>query len=1083
MNDGIVWSDQAARHLLDATRCPLCLHAGLRKGRCPQCGADLTGQAGAELWRASATAADALRERERLLGVIEQARSALAATPAPASPPRPSAASTADRGPGATLQSVIATAGAALFAVAAIVFSYFTPELADLGLRLPVIGGVTLLFLGGAWLLARRRLQFSAEAVGGLGLVFLGLDVHAITQLVTGLSTWATASIATALAGLLMLAAARRARIRVWLWVSVLALAAVPALVGLAVPGEQATALGYTGAAYAAVGLSALLPRLGRPFAGEADAARPLRAEATALSWWQLGATAVALIPLLFRMDALFFALILVLLAGAAVFAACFRVPRLWALLAGVLATGAAASAMVAVAETAGGGIWAVVWWSLGGALALVLTALVPLPARTPRRQLALGSAALVGALSLPALVGGIAVAVDLVRWFPSGAVLDWNTWPVVAALAIVGAGLAVFALCARGRAELRALHPFPEVLATILLSASLLVLAAGAPILLWARVAVALGIAVLLAGMLRLTRTGIAPVRVIALVTAHLAIVVAMILVWREPEIVPVAGAATLVALAAVSLAVPSGRRFLHVGAGYGYALIVLSTALGLAGIGGIPQVCLTASAGLLGAIAATFLPRIGARNWQAVLLVSTVPFGIAIVQVVFERSGWTALSTGLMFVLALSLLLTRRPGLTALVRTLAAGMLVPTLAVMIVCLGAQLLAGSGSPVVLPVIAGVIALVLPGGAALRELLVARGRSPRTADAARIAVEASSLVTAAIAVLLALVREAAGLGTACLVLVVLGAGGVLTALIARRRYGWWLAGAAFAGAIQAFRWGIFQDLIGHGLTPASNLVSSVAFALLTAALLYAAAVVFRRATGSGSRWLTAPAVLAFAVTVWPAIERDWFVIWAMWALMVAFLALVVLAAARARTTLPPVWFLFGIAFLTGIVAWSPRDLRVEWFSLPMGAFLLVAGVLGWRAAKSADDASASSRLNAWPHGWRGSWALLAPGIVVMMSASIVATFTDPLTWRAILVMVLALAAILVGAAQRLAAPFLIGLVVLPIENVFVFSVQLGRGIESMPWWITLALMGAVLLIIAITGERREGVAARMRDLR
>ncbi|HZU92194.1 MAG TPA: hypothetical protein VFF85_01130, partial [Microbacterium sp.] len=117
----------------------------------------------------------------------------------------------------------------------------------------------------------------------------------------------------------------------------------------------------------------------------------------------------------------------------------------------------------------------------------------------------------------------------------------------------------------------------------------------------------------------------------------------------------------------------------------------------------------------------------------------------------------------------------------------------------------------------------------------------------------------------------------------------------------------------------------------------------------------------------------------------------------------------------------------------------------------------------------------------------GSWALLAPGIVTMMSASIVSTFTDPLTWRAILVMVLALAAILVGSRGRLAAPFLIGLVVLPIENVFVFSVQIGRGIESMPWWITLAVMGAVLLIIAVTAERRTGesgsVAARIRDLR
>src|SRR5690606_30308730 len=225
----------------------------------------------------------------------------------------------------------------------------------------------------------------------------------------------------------------------------------------------------------------------------------------------------------------------------------------------------------------------------------------------------------------------------------------------------------------------------------------------------------------------------------------------------------------------------------------------------------------------------------------------------------------------------------------------------------------------------------------------------------------------------------------------------------------------------------------------------------------------------------------------------PSIARDWFVIWGMWLLMIGWLILMLRAAVTPRaqaapggrvSLLPPVWLLFGVAFITAVVAWSPRDLRVEMFSLPLGAFLLAAGARGLRRGA---DAVAAASLGAWPNGWRGSWSLLAPGLIVMMSASIVSTFTDPLTWRAILVMGLALAAILLGAARRLAAPFIIGLIVLPVENVFVFSVQLGRGIESMPWWITLATVGAVLLIIAVAGERREGmdrgVVARMRDLR
>ncbi len=200
-------------------------------------------------------------------------------------------------------------------------------------------------------------------------------------------------------------------------------------------------------------------------------------------------------------------------------------------------------------------------------------------------------------------------------------------------------------------------------------------------------------------------------------------------------------------------------------------------------------------------------------------------------------------------------------------------------------------------------------------------------------------------------------------------------------------------------------------------------------------------------------------------------------------LLLVAVVLIARAGVRGATTSPPVWFVYGLAFATAIVAWSPRDLRVELFSLPLGLALLVAGSLAMPAASTRPD---RRTLASWPAGFTGSWPLLAPGILVMLSASVAATFTDPLTWRAILVIVLALVAILVGASRRLAAPFLIGIVVLPVENAIAFLVQIGRGIESMPWWITLAVVGAVLLIIAVTYERRAGeeagIAARLRDL-
>jgi hypothetical protein len=309
--------------------------------------------------------------------------------------------------------------------------------------------------------------------------------------------------------------------------------------------------------------------------------------------------------------------------------------------------------------------------------------------------------------------------------------------------------------------------------------------------------------------------------------------------------------------------------------------------------------------------------------------------------------------------------------------------------------------------------------------------------------------------------------------------------------------------AALGGTAQAVRWGSGLDRSPVLGGDAGLFLLCVGLSALAALALLVSARMLRSAASAdasparlaSSRWLAVPAALAFGIGAWPAIASDWFVIWGMWTLMIGWLVLMVSTSRRTSTTLPPVWVLFGIAFITAVVAWSPRELRVEMFSLPLGLFLLAAGALGLRASSDGGGADAAGtvavpgfpRLDDWPHGRRGSWSLLAPGLIVMMSASVVSTFTDPLTWRAILVMVLALAAILVGAARRLAAPFVIGLIVLPVENVFVFAVQLGRGIESMPWWITLATIGAVLLIIAVAGERREGagrsVVARMRDLR
>ncbi|WP_194765107.1 SCO7613 C-terminal domain-containing membrane protein [Microbacterium sp. UFMG61] len=1257
----VTWGETVARHLLDERACPVC-HTALQCGCCARCGADLRGTIGVTVWESSLAAATALRAREELLRRIPvvraaavSARSHASAPAAPASgapasslrassPPAPPVGGSprggdADPQGSATLQSVLATAGAGLFAVAAIVFTYFNPDLADRALRSVIVGLITLLFLGGAWLLSRRGLRFSAEAVGGLGLVFAGLDIHAVAQLAApGVDPWLTSALATAAAGGVMLRVGTRRGIRIWQWTAVLAMALTPAMLGAAGGTPLTAAIGAIGVAFAG---AALIEWLRLP-----------TVEVVTLTVVQLVAGLTALV-LVWRVDAgdtlLFLftvSALLALIATHAVIAARRMLAGLWAFGAG--GVGSVALIVAVVALTGNGVVATSILFDgsvmlavvpASAALALVLIgAVVPLPRAVPRRFVVAGALTVLAGPALlvlaPSALTGLSTVREFLRVNDEIGPVGMPGWGLPLGLLAMCAGLGVFSVLARRRDGIRRFANTTTLLALCAGAIAVLVVGCGPQLVLPAAIAVLTVPVVLLAAALWVLPTLLEGrgLRITALTAAHVALIAAVMIAWREPAVVPLAGAGTLVALTALVAVLPTPRRFLYVGAGFGYALVLVATALSLAGVGGVAQLSLTVSTGLLAAIAATYLPSVGARAWQAVLVVSAVPFGIGILQVVVERSGWTALSTGLMFALALSLMLTRRPGLTLLVRTAAAAMLVPTLAVMIVCLGARLLEASGSPVALPIIAVLVALVLPSTSMVREVLRARGHSPATADAARVAIEVSALVTGAIATALAVGREAAGLGTTFLVLVILGLGAAAQALFAGRRYAWAVAGAAFTGALWSV-WGmvgvdvfeayllpptlgaaivaVLLTLRGHRVTalygaallvaigPIVALVAvmepdaagqgldvqglggqgslvqgdvmwrvlgllAAAWALLAleglvrrptgprmrrlralqiptllgaalaatvasvqgirlglgwdqptwhgaglflaclgvsavgAAALALAAHGIRRAAPSGSplrasRWLAAPAALALALGVWFAIERDWFSIWAMWGLMLAYLVMVVVTASRLRrgvTALPPVWFLFGIAFMTAIVAWSPRDLRVEWFSLPLGAFLLLAGIIVLRGSDAdgmLDQDARPGTLDSWPARWTGSWALLAPGIVTMMSASIVSTFTDPLTWRAILVMVLALAAILVGSRARLAAPFLIGLIVLPIENVFVFSVQIGRGIESMPWWITLAVMGAVLLIIAVTAERRTGesgsVAARIRDLR
>ncbi|GLY55581.1 MULTISPECIES: SCO7613 C-terminal domain-containing membrane protein [Cellulosimicrobium] len=663
---------------------------------------------------------------------------------------------------------------------------------------------------------------------------------------------------------------------------------------------------------------------------------------------------------------------------------------------------------------------------------------------------------------------------------------------------------------------------------------------------------------------------------------------------------------------LLAARAAAPRSLHAPLVGVAYGYALLVLGVTLAWSGAGTVVVLCGVSGVASLAALAVTLAPRVDRDSWWAVLGVTAVPFGLGVLTVVDERSTWSVAACLAMLALEVVLVGSRRPGSVTALRVLAAALVLPTAAVAVVSAGALVLPGSGSPVVLPVVAALVAAALAGARPLAARL--------DLGAGRVAVEASAAVTGAIAVGLAYGRPAAGPTIAVAVLLLLAVGAGLAARDRDRRGEWWLAAvlgtaalwtalaaaevglveaytappalaAVVVGALLARRARRGWELAGAGLVllvvpsvlvlgaapgagdvRASLLVVAGAVAVAGSVLLrqgttaggvapaattrsawrragalrlagaavlaavagtveslhvahvpgggalfvlgfawalaaggvalgaglVAARAASGRAAAAARRWAVAPALTLVVVGAVANVRPVWGVIATVWLVEVALLAVLVVGvrrAVRGRLDLPPAWFLWLLALVAAIGAWSPRELRVEVFSLPLGAGLLVAGYFALAAGTAAGrpsglpaaPARTARPLGGWPVGVVGSWRTLAPGLLALVGPSVLATYTDARTWRAMLVVVLALAAVLVGTRKHLAAPFLLGVAVLPVEILVVFVSQLGTRISAGPWMLTLAAAGGLLLIIATYYERRiaayDGAAAYVRDLR
>ncbi len=1219
------WTSSTVARLRDTALCPVCTRR-LTAGVCSTCGADLRGEDGVEVWQHASAAAEALTALQASVSRVARRSTPAPARPparvaaaadrvgaSPASPPIPSPAPQLPPRASTTVQSVLAIAGAALVGLAAMIFTLLNPDLTDPVARGSVLIAASLLFWSGAPVLMRRALRVSAESVAALALVFAGLAASVLLPVVAARAdTWAVLALVALVGGSFALALGVRTRMRVWMLAGSAALTLVPLLASAAVGGTLATLWGPLGTSAAALALLEAGAALERRRSTVLLAERIVLVGVQAVGFIVLAAA--AFVAIVDPSPAWLAAAAAVLGAGAvAGRSAPHALRRLWSVAAGASVPLGLATASFALDLTVLGGeparLALVPLATVVGLLAVTTTASAQ--GRLHRRAALTGATIAVALSAAPATlfaaIGALSTLLTANRM--SADAIDARAGvAAIVGLVVLSGGLAAQAGILRRRAGrppravsvLRALVWWALGLAG--LGALALTIVDPGVRAAWALVLATLS-AVVLTGPERARRAPIAQ-RLPIVIAAHLAVLLAVSLSWQSTSLAVALGAAVLVSLATLARTVPMVARSAHLAVGYGYALVLVSSALSLASVEGPARLSLTATVGLLGAIAATFLRRIDAARWITVLLVASVPFAIAVGLVVVERNGWVALSTTTMLVLAVSLLLTRRPGLGIVIRVLAAALIVPSIAVVLVNAGAALLVMSGSPVVLPAIALVVAVALPllprGTAVLRH----RGLPDAHGRAVGLAVETTTLLTAAIAVLLCFTREAAGAPTGAIVLAIIAIGAAGAAAMRRLPAYWWMFGAAStaslwslwlalgvtsldahvlppalvaatvavvltargtprpallagallaaivpllvalgasaeaqparalgllaasvvltglgvgirtgalwsgrlralsaptllaaivagsAGGIQAARLGLRVDVVDTALP----LIAVVAIVALAGALTMGIAglVLTQGRAAAVRRWSLVPALTVVTAALGTAVEYDvsapWFALTVavQWSLMVALLVVMVVAverSTRGTTVLPHAWVLFALALATSIVAWSPRELlRVEAFSLPLGLMLLAAGAIALRRASGADPAP----VHHWPLGRAGSWPLLAPGLVVLVLASILATGTDPQTWRAVLVMAIALVMILVGVRWRLAAPFVLGMLVLPLENVLAFSVQIGRGIEAMPWWITLAVVGLVLLVIAVGSERRGSGGgaplARLRDL-
>jgi hypothetical protein len=155
------------------------------------------------------------------------------------------------------------------------------------------------------------------------------------------------------------------------------------------------------------------------------------------------------------------------------------------------------------------------------------------------------------------------------------------------------------------------------------------------------------------------------------------------------------------------------------------------------------------------------------------------------------------------------------------------------------------------------------------------------------------------------------------------------------------------------------------------------------------------------------------------------------------------------------------WFGIGLSAVVALTASLRGALDpVEWAAGAVALPLLIAGT-----ARLARTSTARS------------WPWIAPGVLVLLVPSLIATFDDQPLWRLVGLGVTCLVVLVAGAILRLQAPLILGAVIVIIHAARTFAPQIVAVYQLTQWWVWAVIGGAIVLFLGITFEKR------LRDVR